>query len=30
MYSLVYDFGFEVKDCFKLEGEWEYPEICYQ
>lgn len=24
------DFGFEVKDCFKLEGEWEYPEICYQ
>ena len=23
------DFGFEVKDCFKLEGEWEYPEICY-
>lgn len=24
------DFEFEAKDCFKLEGNWEYPEICYQ
>ena len=23
------DFGFEAKDCFKLEGNWEYPDICY-
>lgn len=24
------DFEFEPKDCFKLEGKWEYPGICYQ
>ena len=23
------DFRFEAKDCFKLKGNWEYPEICY-
>lgn len=22
------DFEFEPKDCFKLEGNWEYPDIC--
>lgn len=24
------DFEFELKNCFKLEGDWEYPEECYQ